>query len=138
MDNKAKFLVRATIIFTALYFMITYILAQIFGFIFFNDLYIVLMELCLCVFCTVQGNYHCKYIRYTSYGILTSDTITRLDDKFDFLSVDAHNIIPAFILFSCMFLSSYLSIRHFVKSTNLNNKKKHIEYEIRRRNESKD
>lgn len=138
MDNKAKFLVRFTIIVVSLYFMTTYILAQFFGILFFNDFYVTLLELCLCVFCTVQGSYHCKYIRYTSYGIFTSDTITRIDNQINFMTIDTHNLIPAFILFSCILLSSYLAVRHFIKTIRLNKQKRKIEYELRPRNERQD
>ena len=136
MESKCKFLVRITIILTALYFMLTYILAQFFGIAYFNDFYVVLLELCLCVFCSVQGNYHCKYIRYTAWGLFVSDMLTRLDNEYDFLSVEAHNLIPACIIFSCILLSSYLAISHFIRSTKINNKKKsrYQEYELRQRN----
>lgn len=133
MNNLPKFLVRLTILFVAGYFMFTYILAQN-GIEYFNDSYVVLLELCLCVFCSVQGNYHCKYIRYTAWALFISDTLTRLDNCYSFLSADMHNQIPIFLIASSICLSFYLSVRHFILVQILKHKKKsrYKEYGIRR------
>jgi hypothetical protein len=37
-------------------------------------------------------------MKYTALSILLADTLTRLDYMFDFMSVDAHNLIPIAIL----------------------------------------
>lgn len=133
MDNIAKFLVRFTILFVTLYFIITYVLAQFFGVSYFNDFYVVLLELCLCVFCTVQGNYHCKYMRYLAWGSFSSDTLTRADNSLDFLSVDAHNLIPLAIIVISVITTLILAVRHFIRTTKVkNNKHKYGYYELRR------
>lgn len=133
MGNLPKFLVRITIIFVAIYFLTTFVLAQN-GIEYFNDFYIVLLELCLCVFCSVQGNYHCKYMRYTAWSIFTSDMLTRLDNAYDFLSVDMHNQIPICILALGLSTSVFLAIRHFILVQILKRKKKsrYKEYGIKR------
>lgn len=123
MTNIPKFLVRITILFVASYFLFTYILAQN-GIEYFNDSYVVLLELCLCVFCSVQGNYHCKYIRYTAWSLFLSDMLTRLDNAYDFLSVDMHNQIPITIIAFGISVSLFLAVRHFILVQILKRKKK--------------
>lgn len=91
--------------------------------------YVVLLELCLCVFCSVQGNYHCKYIRYTAWALFISDMLTRLDNAYDFLTVDMHNQIPIGIIAFGIALSFYLAIRHFIKVQILKRKQKQIHKE---------
>lgn len=134
MENIPKFLVRVTILFIASYFLFTYYLAQN-GIEYFDDFYVVLLEFCLCVFCSVQGNYHCKYIRYTAWCLFTSDMLTRLDTAYGFLTADLHNQIPAAIIAIGISLSFYLSVRHFIMIQILKRKKRkhrYKEYGIRR------
>ena len=82
-----KFIVRITIIITSIFMIISYLSAQLFGIDIFSDWYIVMFELCVTIYCYSEGKYHCKYIKHLSLAILLSETITRLDNYFDFLSV---------------------------------------------------
>lgn len=138
MENFCKFLVRISIVFISLQFLLVYIVALIYRVDLSNDIYVLLLEFCLAVFTTVQGNYHCKYARYTAWGIFSSDSITRADLAFNFIPVSNTAIVSSFILFSCMSISVFLAVRHFIKTIRLNKQKKLIENGIRRRNESED
>lgn len=115
MEAFSKFIVRFTIFFTAIYFLSVAIIAFVLDESYFNDMYVVLLELCLFLFCSVQGNYHCRYAKYTALGILLSDTITRLDGMFDFLSVGVACLIPVFVLSTALITTSTLAIIHFIK-----------------------
>lgn len=93
-----KFLVRLTIALVAIYFVIVFIIGQAFGINAYDNIYILLFELCVVVYTFSEGKYHCKYMKYTALSILLADTLTRLDYMFDFMSVTAHNLIPIGIL----------------------------------------
>lgn len=110
-----KFLARITIVITAVYLIISYCLAQFVGIDILDDWYSVLFECITVVYCFSEGKYHCKYMKYTAISILFSDVLTRVDNKFDFLSVYAHNLIPIGILAIGITTSVTLAFRHFYK-----------------------
>ena len=110
-----KFIVRITIIITSIFMIISYLSAQLFGIDIFSDWYIVMFELCVTIYCYSDGKYHCKYIKHLSLAILLSETITRLDNCFDFLSVFTHNIIPIMIFSVCVTITLIKAIHHFIK-----------------------
>ena len=107
-----KLLVRLFVVFTALYFVNTYIMSW-FGIECFSDAYIVLAEVAICIVMSSQGKYHCKYLRHTAYGLAASDCITRVDNAFDILSVDASIILPLSIVMSSVTISFVLALRHY-------------------------
>lgn len=116
-----KFLVRITITLVAVYFIVTYLIAQLCGINIFEDTYILLFELCVVVYTFSEGKYHCQYMRYTALSILLADTITRLDYLFDFMGVVAHNLIPIGILAVGITTSLAKAFRHFYRTLKLKN-----------------
>lgn len=110
-----KFLVRITIVFVSLYFIISHIVAQCLGLDIVHDFYVLLFELCVVVYAYSEGQYHCKYIKHTALAILLSDTLTRLDNTYNFLSVNEHNLIPIVILAVGMSVSIISALRHFYR-----------------------
>jgi len=114
MGKLPKFLVRLTVIFTALYFTIVYALAW-YGIEFFNDAYIVLFELCVCSFISVQGKYHCKYIKYTAWNLSASDALSRIDYAYDIFSTDAVIILSTTFICLAWFIPLVLALRHYYK-----------------------
>jgi hypothetical protein len=77
-------------------------------------------ELCVVAYAFSEGKYHCKYIKYTALAILVSDVITQLDNSFDFISVELHNIIPLFLIILGVAIGCILAIRHFILVRKLN------------------
>lgn len=110
-----KFLVRITIVLTALYFILAFMLAQFAGIDIMSDTYSLLFELCVVVYCFSEGPYHCKYIKYTALSILLCDAITRLDNRFDFMSTSAHNIIQILLLAASISYAVFMAIKHFAR-----------------------
>lgn len=109
-----KFLVRLTIVITALYFVLAYLIAQFLGIdIMFNN-YSLLFELCVVVYCFSEGAYHCKYIKYTALSILICDIITQLDNRINFMTISAHNLVPITILGIGILTGVFLAIKHFI------------------------
>ena len=110
-----KFLVRTTILVVAIYFIVTFLIAQIQGIDVANNLYVLLFEVIVVVYCYSEGKYHCKYMKYTALSILISDTLTRLDYLYDFMSVSLHNLIPVTIICVGLGFSVVKALIHFYK-----------------------
>lgn len=121
-----KLSVRLFVVFTALYFIHTYIMAW-FGVECFSDAYIVMAELAICVVMSSQGKYHCKYLRHTAYGLTASDCITRVDNAFDILSVDASIILPLSLVMFSVAISFILALRHYYRVLKPKSKKHDIQ-----------
>lgn len=113
MDSMGKFLVRITTIFVALYFLISYSVAELCGIDILDYTYTLLFELICLVYCFSEGNYHCKYLKYTMCGIFVADVITRLDYHLNLLTTDLANYIPITVLAIGMLTSTYKAIAHF-------------------------
>ena len=124
--KMAKIAVRLFVVFTTLYFLCTYIMAW-YGVECFSDAYIVMAELAICVVMSSQGKYHCKYLRHTAYGLTASDSITRIDNAFDILSVDASIILPLSIVMCSVTISFVLALRHYYRVLKLKHKKHDIQ-----------
>lgn len=108
-----RFLTRLTIILVSLYFLISYIIAQVAGIDILRYSYILLFESCVVAFTFCSGKYHCKYIRWTALSILICDLISHTDYYFDYIPVDMFNILLAAIMAMGLGASAILSIRHF-------------------------
>ena len=107
-----KMFVRLFVVFTALYLIRTYIMAW-FGVECFSDEYIVIAELAICVVMSSQGKYHCKYMKFTAYGLTASDSVTRIDNAFDILGVEASIILPLSLIMCSVTISFVLALRHY-------------------------
>ena len=121
-----KLLVRLFVVFTTLYFICTYIMAW-YGVECFSDAYIVMAELAICVVMSTQGKYHCKYMRFTAYGLTASDSVTRIDNAYDILSVDASIVLPLSIVMCSVTISFVLALRHYYRVLKLKIKKHEIQ-----------
>ena len=110
----AKLAVRLFVVFTAVHFVHTYIMAWL-GVECFSDAYIVMAELAICVVMSSQGKYHCKYMRFTAYGLTASDSVTRIDNAYDILSVDASIVLPLSLVMCSVTISFVLALRHYYR-----------------------
>ena len=116
-----KLFVRLFVLFTALYLIHTYIMAW-FGVECFSDAYIVMAELAICVVMSSQGKYHCKYMKFTAYGLTASDSVTRIDNAFDILGVEASIILPLSLVMCSVTISFVLALRHYYRVLKLKSK----------------
>ena len=110
-----KFITRLTIILVAAYFIISFVVAEVFAVDILRDSYILLFELCAVLYTFNSGKYHCKYIRWTGLSIFVCDMIAHLDYYLDFISVRWYNLILLSIIAIGVSTSLYLSINHFIK-----------------------
>ena len=122
----AKLAVRWFVVFTAVHFFHTYSMAW-FGVECFSDAYIVMAELAICVVMSSQGKYHCKYMRFTAYGLTASDSVTRIDNAYDILSVDAAIALPLSIVMCSVTISFVLALRHYYRVLKIKFKKHEIQ-----------
>lgn len=116
-----KLFVRLFVVFTALYLIHTYIMAW-FGVECFSDAYIVMAELAICVVMSSHGKYHCKYMKFTAYGLTASDSVTRIDNAFDILGVEASIILPLSLVMCSVTISFVLALRHYYRVLKLKSK----------------
>lgn len=121
-----KLFVRLFVVFTALYLMHTYIMAW-FGVECFSDAYIVMAELAICVVMSSHGKYHCKYMKFTAYGLTASDSVTRIDNAFDILGVEASIILPLSLVMCSVTISFVMALRHYYRVLKLKSKKDEIQ-----------
>ena len=121
-----KLFVRLFVLFTALYLIHTYIMAW-FGVECFSDAYIVMAELAICVVMSSHGKYHCKYMKFTAYGLTASDSVTRIDNAFDILGVEASIILPLSLVMCSLTISFVLALRHYYRVLKLKYKKHEIQ-----------
>lgn len=119
-----KFLVRITIILTSIYFLFSFAVAQYVGEDILYDYYAILFELCVVVYAYSEGKYHCKHLKHLTLAIFLTDTLTRFDNTFDFLTVSQHNLIPIGILSLGILASTISAIRHFYKVKKIKNGRK--------------
>ena len=117
-----KLFVRLFVVFTALYLIHTYIMAW-FGVECFSDAYIVMAELAICVVMSSHGKYHCKYMKFTAYGLTASDSVTRIDNAYDILGVEASIILPLSLVMCSVTISFVLALRHYYRVLKLKFKK---------------
>lgn len=110
-----KLIVRLTIVITAVYIAIAFLLANILGIDIMTDDYTFLFELCVVVYCFSEGKYHCKYLKFVALAILICDTLTKLDIAYNFLSVSAHILIPLYILGISIGIGIVKAFIHFYK-----------------------
>lgn len=119
-----KLMVRLFVVFTTLYFLYTYVMAW-YGVDFFSDAYIIIAEIIICMVMSSQGKYHCEYMRITAYGLTASDSITRIDNAFNILSVDAAIVLPLSIIMLSVLISCVMALIHYYRVLKLKSKKRH-------------
>lgn len=111
----SKFFIRITIIMVALYVIMCFIIAASFGINIWSQTYYLLFELCTCLCISKQGVYHCRFIKYTAYGILISDTLVCTNNIFDFLPINWTVYVPPTIIAVGLLATTTLAIRHFIR-----------------------
>jgi hypothetical protein len=111
----SKIALRLSIIIVALYMVTCYIVALVCDINLWSHTYTVLFELCLCLCISAQGKYHCKYMKWTLYGITLADTLTSLDELFDFIPYNIIAFAPAIIITIGLLITTTLAIRHYIR-----------------------
>lgn len=111
----SKFLIRISVIWIAIYLVVCYALSVAMGIDIWSQDYNLLLELCLCLCISKHGVYHCRFIKYTAYGILSSESIVCVDNAFDIFPVNFMVFVPAIIIAIGLLTTTTLAIRHFIR-----------------------
>lgn len=109
-----KVLTRLTIVIVAVYFVVSYILAQM-GIDILRYTYTILFELCVVSYTFCSGKFHCRYMRWLALSLLVADIISHTDYYFDYIPVEIYNLIPLFIIIVGIVTSTTLALHHFNK-----------------------
>lgn len=110
-----KFIVRLTIVSVAIYFIISYVLAQFCGIDILDYCYANLFEMCVLLYTFNEGKYHCKFIRWTMLSIFLCDTLNSIDIFLGYPLLNSYNFIAIGIMALGIGTSITLAFRHFYK-----------------------
>lgn len=111
----SKFTIRMSVVSVAIYLTLCYVTEMLFDINIWSQTYYLLFELCTCLCISKQGVYHCRFIKYTAYGILISDTLVCTNNIFDFLPINWTVYIPPTIIAIGLLTTTTLAIRHYIK-----------------------
>lgn len=111
----SKIIIRFTIVGVAIYLFACYAAAVLFGINIWSQSYYLLFELCVCLCISEQGVYHCKFIKWTAYGILASDALVWADQAFDLFPVSVMVMVPPSIIAFGLSITTTLAIKHYIK-----------------------
>jgi len=126
----SKLFIRLTILFVAIYMGLCHIIAVAYGINLWSHTYTVLFELCVCICISVQGKYHCKYMRWTAYGICLSDAMVSADELFDFLPYNCIVFLPVALVGIGLLTTITLAIIHYIKVRKLKRRERLIKETI--------
>ena len=129
-----KFLVRITIISTSIYFIICHLVAQFYGVDMLSDWYIVPFMLIVVIYSYAEGKYHCKHIKHLALAIFVTDFLVRLDNSYNFLTVNELFLISFVILLLGFVISTYSAVNHFRKVNKIKRMRKTNEHNHNERN----
>lgn len=118
-----KFLVRMTVIFVAIYFIVAALVAQLYGVDILTGNHALLFELITVVYTFEHGKYHCRFLRWTMLSLFIAEIISRLDNSLNFLTVDEHNYGICVILLCGLGTSVTKALLHFKKVSRLKRKR---------------
>ena len=105
----SKLLIRLTVVGVAIYLVICYSIAMVFG-----------IDICI----SRQGVYHCKYIKYTAYGIFLSDSIVCIDNITNAFYTPYFAFIPLTIISIGLLTTTTLALRHYHQVRKLKKQRK--------------
>ena len=111
----SKFALRISILVISIYMIICYVAALAFDTNIWSHTYTVLIELCLCLCISAHGKYHCKYMKWTLYGVTAADALTSIDELFNIIPYNIIAFIPPAIIIVGLFTTTTLAIRHFIR-----------------------
>lgn len=109
----SKLIIRLTVVGVALYLVTCYAIAMLFGVDIWSQTYYLLFELCVCLCISKQGVYHCRYIKYTAYGIFLSDSIVCIDNFTNVFPAPYLAFVPLILIVAGLLTTTTLAIRHY-------------------------
>lgn len=117
----SKFAIRITILLVSVYLIACYLVADIFACDIWRQIYFLPFEVCVCLCLSAQGEYHCKYIKWTAYAILLHDTLVCSDVLWDWLPDGVMALVPPIIIACGLGVTTALAVRHYINVRRLKN-----------------
>lgn len=124
--RMGKFVVRVTVILVTIYFLLAFYMAQFIGIDILNHYHVNAFEFCVVVYSFSEGKYHCRYLKFLALGIFVTDTLSRLDNSYNFLSISEHNVICLVILSICIGIALVKAFAHFIKAGRIKRKRQRL------------
>lgn len=124
--RMGKFVVRVTVILVTIYFLLAFYMAQFTGIDILNHYHVNAFEFCVVVYSFTEGKYHCRYLKFLALGIFVTDTLSRLDNSYNFLSISEHNVICLVILSICIGIALVKAFAHFIKVGRIKQKRQRL------------
>lgn len=110
-----KFLVRVSVLLTSIYVIISYAIAQFYGIDIISDWYVLLFEIVIVACSFSEGKYHCAHLRFLALSILIADTLCRVDNYYNFLTISEHNFSILVVMALGFMASTISAVRHFLR-----------------------
>ena len=120
----SKLIIRLTVVGVALYLVTCYAIAMLLGVDIWSQTYYLLFELCVCLCISKQGVYHCRYIKYTAYGIFLSDSIVCIDNFTNAFPAPYLTFVPLILIVAGLLTTTTLAIRHYHRVRKLKKQRK--------------
>ena len=106
---------RLTIMLVAVYLILCYVASYVLLVDIWRQIFYLLFELCVCLCISKQGVYHCRFIKWTAYAILTQDAIVSSDVLFDYIPDNIIATIPPALIIIGLTITATLSVQHYRK-----------------------
>ena len=110
-----RFLVRISVLITSIYVVMSYAIAQFYCIDIISDWYVLLFELVIVSCAFSEGKYHCAHLRFLALSILIADTLCRVDNYYNFLTISEHNLSLLVIMVLGFMASTISAVRHFLR-----------------------
>ena len=110
-----KLFIRLSIILVSIYMILCYSVCLIWDINLWSHTYVVLFEICVCLCLTAQGTYHCKFIKWTAYGITLSDALVSIDELFDIFPYTIIVFLPLLLTILGLSTTTFLAVRHYIR-----------------------
>jgi hypothetical protein len=123
-----RFLVRISVLITSIYVVISYAIAQFYGIDIMSDWYVLLFELVIVSCSFSEGKYHCAHLRFLALSILIADSLCRIDNCYNFLTISKHNLSFLVIVALGFMASTISAVRHFLRVNKVKQMRKKSEH----------
>ena len=111
----SKLFIRLMVVFVALYMVTCYLVAAIFEVNIWCQFYYPMLWMVVCLCISKQGLYHCRYIKWTAYGLFVEELAASLDAMFDIIPDNVFAVMPPMAIMIGLTVTTTLAVQHYIK-----------------------
>lgn len=111
----SKLFIRLVVVLVAVYLVLLYFVAAAFQADVWCQWYYPLLWLVVSISISRQGAYHCRYIKWTAYGLFVEELTVSLDAIFDIIPDNVFSILPPMAITTGLTVTITLAIQHYIK-----------------------